>query len=612
MGETTSVRPQNGNTPDWYVSVATRFRNGTAHAFGLSGAINDYVLNSFAMKLETYLCMQFQLTRDVTCFYSTHEGVRFSDEIIPDIAKARKAGNLPPMRQVFAQLAGIAQKQSANSDPTLAAFRAATGQGGGTAEDLGTSPADVLPLIAKVLGKKNAKVAIIVEHVENVCPTGDIAVKGPGERNALAIMESFGHSTQYIESGNILIVVAPSASDVHPILRTASCRYFWVDIPLPNEAQRLNYATAVLGEKPQVTFESGMDIKEFAAITSGLAKFALEDIILASEETPSQQIKRAYVRERKAEIIKQEFMDVIEILDTDVTFDNVGGHALVKSYLFENVVDPIKDGDRDEVPTGILLIGPPGTGKTMLVSALGNATGFNVIKLNPEKIFSKFVGEAERNLAKLLEAAKALAPVYLFVDEIDQKVSRGDGGSQVFNNVFGMLLEFISKPSNRGNIVFIAATNKPETIDPALMRAGRFEIHIPMMPPDAKELDDVFVRIFSGYGLDFSKLPKRAEIIARCDNWTGAEVAKLARKAKRYTRRDGKSLGEEHILRALDMTRSRSQDYAGYIQNALACTEDLELLPDRYRAAAETAVKTETEPADTDWRRTRSVDGRQI
>jgi SpoVK/Ycf46/Vps4 family AAA+-type ATPase len=602
MGEVTSVRPQNGNTPDWYAQIATRFRNGTAHAFGLTGAINDYVLNSYIMKLETYLLLQLQQRRKLILVYSTHEGVRFADEILPEIGEARRVGRLPSMRNTFATLMGLDKKQ--NVDPTIAAMRLAGGQGAGTAEDLGRDPGEILPLLSKLIALKDQEIAVIIEHVENVCPAGDIAMKPAGERNALAILEAMGHETRFILSGNLLILIAPSASDVHPVLRTASCRYQWFNIALPNEAERLDYAKWALVEKTDLRFEKGMTVEEFAGLTSGLAKFALEDILLASEVMPDKTVRRAFVRERKKEIIRQEFQDVIALLDTDVDFSNIGGHDIAKTWLMENVVEPIRSGARAEVPTGILLIGPPGTGKTMLVSALGRATGFNVIKLNPEKIFSKFVGEAERNLSKLLEACVALAPVYLFIDEVDQKVSRGDGGSQVFNNIFGMLLEFLSQPSNRGNIVAIAATNKPELIDPALVRAGRFEVKIPIMPADDKDRADTFRVILAGYGADFTTFARKDEIISLTEDWTQAEVGKLVAKAKRYTRADGAELGEDHVFKALKMTRRRAQDYTSYIQSALDCTEDIELLPERWQKIA----LGETEPAKiepTSWRSTR-------
>jgi SpoVK/Ycf46/Vps4 family AAA+-type ATPase len=131
-------------------------------------------------------------------------------------------------------------------------------------------------------------------------------------------------------------------------------------------------------------------------------------------------------------------------------------------------------GDLRRVPMGILLCGPSGTGKTLLVNALAKASGFNCVKIDMSRILGQYVGESEKNFKKCLLGAQSQHPVIIFVDEIDTAFRRGDSGdSGVSRNIFSEFLQFTSNTNNRGKVIFIAATNRPDLIDPALKRAGR-------------------------------------------------------------------------------------------------------------------------------------------
>jgi hypothetical protein len=122
------------------------------------------------------------------------------------------------------------------------------------------------------------------------------------------------------------------------------------------------------------------------------------------------------------------------------------------------------------------MTGPAGTGKTAMAEAVAKEAGINCVILNPARIFGKYVGDTERNLDRALYAILAMAPVLVFIDEIDQSVSRGaSGDSGVSNRFFKRLMEFMSDTSHRGKVVFLAASNRPDLMDPALRRPGRFD-----------------------------------------------------------------------------------------------------------------------------------------
>ena len=152
---------------------------------------------------------------------------------------------------------------------------------------------------------------------------------------------------------------------------------------------------------------------------------------------------------------------------------------------------------------GILLCGPSGTGKTLLVNALAKASGFNCVKIDMSRILGQYVGESEKNFKKCLLGAQSQQPVIVFVDEIDTAFRRGDSGdSGVSRNIFSEFLQFTGNTNNRGKVIFIAATNRPDLIDPALKRAGRFDKKIPILLPDDNERGEIFRLIIQKYAFD--------------------------------------------------------------------------------------------------------------
>lgn len=622
MGEVSAERPNNGNTPPWYVTLRSKYLTGTNHIFGLSGATNDYPVVSYQLPLSHYLAKELDRSFQITLFYSTFRGVRFGDEMVEAIRLARLRaywqaehatrgkgefdptkdytetyGQPPTMRQQFGKVLGLEDEKKPKGgnamEDALKSLQKERGQGDGTAEDLGSSPADVLPKIDQAM-RKTQRLAVVIERVDLIAPAGEMSQKSPAERNALALLESWGNDPQIIDSGCMLIVIAPSQVDVHADLRTASCRYYWIPIELPTEESRRNYLGYVVDRlQDDENVKAGRDLRigdgltldMLAAMTSGLMKSAIEDVLLGAQAMPDRTLTRALVKERKAQIIGQEYKDVVELLDNDLGLDAVGGHARIKEWLRENVIWLIQNGQREAVPTGMLFMGPPGTGKSFICTALAKESGFNCLKLNPDKIYSRYVGDAERNLAKFLDCASALAPCFVFVDEVDQKVSRGDGGSQVYSNIFGMLLEAISKPKNRGNIVFVAATNRPDLIDPALVRAGRLGVKIPFLPPDDGERKDVFDTILrTRYGSD---LDVTADFVTATDGWTQSEINELITNARSRSLRRRETLGLAHLSAEMADMRRDSKDYDEYTRMALKFTSNLSLLPTKYRRLLE-------------------------
>jgi len=218
-----------------------------------------------------------------------------------------------------------------------------------------------------------------------------------------------------------------------------------------------------------------------------------------------------------------------------VTWEDIGDLEEVKERLREMIELPMKHPELFrhlgiEPPKGVLLYGPPGVGKTLLAKALANEIGAYFISINGPEIMSKFYGESEQRLRDIFEEAQKNAPSIIFIDEIDAIApKREEVTGEVEKRVVAQLLTLMDGIKGRGRVVVIGATNRPEAVDPALRRPGRFDREIEIRPPDTKgrkEILQVHTRNMPlAEDVDLDKL---AEITY---GYTGADIAALAKEA---------------------------------------------------------------------------------
>ncbi|RLI96194.1 MAG: AAA family ATPase, partial [Candidatus Aenigmatarchaeota archaeon] len=181
-------------------------------------------------------------------------------------------------------------------------------------------------------------------------------------------------------------------------------------------------------------------------------------------------------------------------------------------------------------PSGVLLYGPPGTGKTMLAKAVANEAGANFISIAGPELLSKWVGESEKRVRDIFRRAKQVAPAIIFFDEIDALAPKrgADTGTHVTENVVSQILTAMSGLEEMNDVVVIAATNRPDMIDTALLRPGRFDRQILVPAPDQKAREAI-LKIHTANmpikGVDIKKLAKKLE------GYTGADIEAVVREA---------------------------------------------------------------------------------
>ncbi|HEV2166037.1 MAG TPA: AAA family ATPase [Thermoplasmata archaeon] len=221
---------------------------------------------------------------------------------------------------------------------------------------------------------------------------------------------------------------------------------------------------------------------------------------------------------------------------TKVTFEMVGGLHDVKADIKESMIIPLMRKDvttrfKLEPPKGILLFGPPGCGKTMLMKALASELGVEMISIKCSDLMSKWYGESENRVADLLRTARERAPCILFMDEIDSVAKRRDmyTADDVTPRLLSILLSEMDGIDKSAGVIVVGSTNKPDLIDPAMMRPGRLDKIIYVPPPDFNErMEIVHVHLV---GRPVQKDVDLAEIAKRTERFSGADLANLVREA---------------------------------------------------------------------------------
>ena len=221
----------------------------------------------------------------------------------------------------------------------------------------------------------------------------------------------------------------------------------------------------------------------------------------------------------------------------------IGGLESVKQELIEAVEWPLKYPEAFEAintrpPRGVLLFGPPGTGKTMLAKAIATESEANFISIKGPELLSKYVGESEKAIRETFRKARQAAPTIIFFDEIDSMVpTRGTAfDSGVTERMVSQILTEIDGLEELKNVVVVAATNRPDMVDPALLRPGRLERFIYVRPPDLKEREIIFDIHLKGKPLasdiDVKELAKRTQ------GYVGADIEAICHEAAIIALRD--------------------------------------------------------------------------
>ena len=400
----------------------------------------------------------------------------------------------------------------------------------------------VLMALEKML-TDGAKSAVILEYAEAITPAGDPNFQSEADRAAIVTLHRWSFLEEIERSDNVVILIAENLTELAPKL-VANPKIAVVEVPMPDADERqaaVRIANAQLDEKevaryaeitaglkaiqiisiltpPPASEQDTREREEFitsiltgpdtaerakkiAALTAGLNPDEIAKL-LAPGATPTPDIARGrdervrrdvdlLIAHRKREILERECFGLVEFVEPEHGFEVVGGMDEVKKDLLV-IANSIRTGERARVPMGVLFTGPMGTGKTFVAEAFAKECGLTTIKL--KNFRSKWVGATEGNLEKILNVIRAIGQVVVIIDEGDRAFGNtdgeGDGGTS--SRVIARIKEFMSDTSNRGRILFLVMTNRPDKLDVDLKRAGRLDRKIPFLySQTAEEVENV-------------------------------------------------------------------------------------------------------------------------
>jgi len=334
--------------------------------------------------------------------------------------------------------------------------------------------------------EERRKIAVIIDFAEFVVPRGDpIQLSGPFSANIVKIL-GWANDPAILHSNIISVLLTEGLHDLNSLV-VENPHSATLKIPLPDEPEMLDYLrTLTATQFSDLPAKCDVSNEVLARRLTGLSRVGARRV-LASALTNNQKITDSWLIRMKKDLIERECQGLLEFLESPFTLDNVAGHDAVKAWLREDT-ELLRRGLTNALPMGYLITGRIGTGKTFLVQCWAGELGVPCVVF--KNFRDRWVGATESNLEKIFSVLHALGQVVVFVDEADQVAGRrggDDGDSGLSGRVYAALAKEMSNTRNRGRIVWVFATSRPDLLEVDLKRQGRLDVHIPLFPPQTPE-----------------------------------------------------------------------------------------------------------------------------
>ena len=414
----------------------------------------------------------------------------------------------------------------------------------------------------RCLDSKNNSLVIFVDEIDALCPSRDAAV-GEQERRAVAafLTEMDGLHTK--TSNSVQVIVIASTNRPHNIdiaLRRPGRFEIEIEVRPPDQKGREEILRVLSsGRFCNVWRPDGEEISRLASVTHGfvgsdllslISRAALKSVDLDKPKLSLENIMEELIH------IKPSALREHAVSVPRTSWSDIGGYDDVKQQLIETVVWPTVHVSHFrnmniEAPKGILLFGPPGCSKTMMARAIATESRMNFVSVKGPEIFSKWVGESEQSIRDLFRVGRQASPCVIFFDEIDAiATNRGSDDGGVSGRVLTQLLTEMDGVSSMNQVIVVAATNRPQVLDAALVRPGRLDRLIYVGLPD-------FAARVSIWKSALAKIPNRipdtgagslVELAGRTDGYTGAEIVMVAKEAAIFCIRELLAVNESADL----------------------------------------------------------------
>jgi AAA+ superfamily predicted ATPase len=535
--------------PNWAKKFAELYFSGTTAMFILHGNVSDLMplAESKFAALQEFLAAEMFARWDLVLSFDLARGLR-------------PLGGMDAKRQL--EMVGLLSRKLA--DPKLLPRDATT----------------ILALLDRYVNeqltseaKEQISTAIIIDYASFIVPAAD---RGGGNSAQHLVTLLNWASNPYVKRANLAFILIDSRlSDVHDRL-SSSAHVASLELALPDETMRAAWLNTLTAGADMSAY-SDYDAPTIAKLTAGTSLTDLDVLIRSSRET-GQRLDAKQFKARKKTLIERQAHGLLEFIEPKFNLDMVVGHEAAKKRLQEDA-ELLKLGRLDVAPMGYLFNGPVGTGKTFLATCLAGSIGIPCVQL--KNFRSKYVGETEGNLERVLSVLRGMGPVMVIIDEADtmlgDRESGGDSG--VGSRVFGMIANAMGNTEYRGKIVWMLLTARPDLLPVDIKRQGRAEIHVPLFYPQTQdEIRQYFSILAKKFGteLALTEVPDVAE--SHIGNLSGADIEALVGRAWRNTLLANKTkLDRESITQVLAGFMPSTQTVEREMQELAAIIECTEL-----------------------------------
>jgi SpoVK/Ycf46/Vps4 family AAA+-type ATPase len=581
--------------PRWAETLRQKYLAGEASTFVLyRNVFDNFLVNNTLHNLQSFLVVElFKDTKQHVCEVSLERGIRVLDgKTDASFLPTPGVESEPPLLQALHTLEGQMRTQQST--------------------------------------------AVIVPYADALLPAGDPSFMAQADRQVYLTFHRWSLDKTLTSADNITILITESLGAINPGL-LSNPKVAAIEIPMPDlelrrrviaffapklsahqvelfsertgglrtvqlasilassEGQGLSEPErrALILQLLQGTPDADARATTLASITAGMTPAEIGKLIEPGKALPTsdpdQEVLKV-IHARKREMIEKECAGLIEFIEPKHGLASVGGHENIKHELLA-IAKNLKNGETTLTPMGLLAVGPMGSGKTFVIKAFLKEAGLSAVAL--KNFRSKWVGSTEANLERVLATVKAMGPIAVIIDEGDRSFGSGggEGGDDgTSSRIIARLKEFMAETENRGQVLFVMMTNRPDKLDSDIKRPGRLDRKIPFFYCEtAAERSQVLLAVLSRYGEPC--VASTDELLALCETLTGysnADLEALALLAVELARQQNTALNAQALhAAALDFMPPQERDMIEFMELlAVSETSRRSMLPKRYRDMA--------------------------
>lgn len=544
--------------PSFWQVIENRYKGKLTHQFLLYHNINDIIWDDIYAYLYTkdYLMERMNwLGCDAVLYYSRSEGIIFPNlgmrdayqnalkltriEEIEPIPEPEEGKEPPPIRRINEGLRNVGQ------------------------EKMVRDPHEAMLMLENFFrqGMGDLKVGLLINNVERLLPNRKMMPIPDQKIIDVETFQRWAVDLQMRLRGHIILLLTENISDVAPeLLNGETFSTFPVRIPMPTYQERLTFIRHLLhipekddeAGKYKLDLPEGMLSEEFAGLTHGLNLIDIQNLWITGKSRGTPVSPNMIVQQNR-ESIRSRSYGRLELIYGEHGLNIVGGLDNVISYMI-NIIQSMKNWETKSVPMGVLMVGPSGTGKTILMSALARDMGMHFVKLRDIR-GSDPLTRGDWDLHRALEIIQSLIPVVVFIDDID-KVGHPLGDSyerRLIDQLRGDLVRLMGNSALRGKVLWVGASNRPDMIHPDFRKRGRLDDMIPFVLPNQAEREDILRKLFAKNAIPYDNNINFASVAGRTSLCTGADLEMMIMRSYQNARREERdAIIEQDLIKSAD------------------------------------------------------------